>query len=187
MLVQNISRGNEILKTFWYFGPPYYTSLWIPDKILLGFGIDLETFSRGSGTKFISDDFVQYCFYFDFVQLDGFVHVNSCRCLDGVGRMVRVRSFFIQLQEVQIPPLHQCSFGCCLRWRSNWNGSLLRWLFRTVGALYPPSIPIPSHMWHELSTGPPLSFCTLFCLRHKILTSTNWILPRLSSRAMRAG
>ena len=40
-----------------------------------------------------------------FVQLEGFVHVNSCRCLDGVGRMVRVRSFFIQLQEVQIPQL----------------------------------------------------------------------------------
>ena len=26
MLVQNISRGHEILKTFWIFGAPYYAS-----------------------------------------------------------------------------------------------------------------------------------------------------------------
>ena len=45
--------------------------------------------------------------------------------LGRVGSMVGVRPHFVQLQEVQVPPLCQCSLGFFLRRRPNWNGSML--------------------------------------------------------------
>ena len=52
-----------------------------------------------------------------------------CRCfwyLGRVGRMVRVQPHLVQWQEVQIPQLQQCCFGCFLWWQPNWNSSMLR-------------------------------------------------------------
>ena len=52
---------------------------------------------------------------------------HFCRCwnLVRVGEMVRVRPIMVRWQQVQISQLQQCSVGCCLRWWSNWDGSML--------------------------------------------------------------
>ena len=50
--------------------------------------------------------------------------VCSSRCLGRVGGMVRVRPIFVQ-QEVQVSQLPQSSLVRCLRWKPNWDSSLL--------------------------------------------------------------
>ena len=47
--------------------------------------------------------------------------VCSFWCLGRMGGMVGV-------QQVQVSQLQQCSLGCCLRWRPNWDRVLLFWL-----------------------------------------------------------
>ena len=53
------------------------------------------------------------------------IFYRSCWYLGRVGRMDRMRPHLVQWQEVQISKLQQCSFGCCLCWRPNSDGSVL--------------------------------------------------------------
>ena len=106
------------------------------------------------------------------VYISSWLHL-FCRCcwyLGRVGRMVRVQPHLVQWQEVQIPQLQQCTFCCCLRWRPNWNGSLLRWFFSTVGALY--SFPAPGDPSIPPSQSHPTCDMNYLLVLHFVLLST---------------